>query len=58
MLRCIAVSVSREVPGIIDNIRMITKIGARHIHYAILLEIITDTHRHGNESGFSTTPAG
>jgi hypothetical protein len=37
---------------------MITKIGTRHIHYAILLEIITDTHRHGNESGFNPAAAG
>jgi hypothetical protein len=42
----------------IDEIGMITKIGARHIHYAILPEIITDTHGHGNESGFSPAAAG
>ena len=58
MLRCGVVSVSREVPRMIDEIGMITKIGARHIHCAILSEIVPNAHRDGNESGFNSTAPG
>jgi hypothetical protein len=36
---------------------MVTKIRARHIHCAILPEIIPDTHRHRNEGGFNPAAA-
>jgi hypothetical protein len=42
----------------IDEIGMVTKIRARHIHCAILSEIIANTHRHGNERGFNPAAAG
>jgi hypothetical protein len=58
MLRCVVVSVSREVPWMVDEIGMITKIGARHIHRAILPEIIPYAHRDGNEGGFNPAAAG
>jgi hypothetical protein len=58
MLWCIAPSVSREVPWMIDEIGMVTKIRARHINCAILPELVPNTHRDENESGFNTAPAG
>jgi hypothetical protein len=42
----------------IDEIAMIAKIRARHVHYSILPEIITNTHRHENERGFSPAATG
>jgi hypothetical protein len=42
----------------IDEIGMVTKIRARHVHYTILPEIIPNTYRHGNERGFNSAAAG
>ena len=58
MLRRIVVSVSREVPWMIDEIGMETKIRARHIHGAILPEIVSNTDCDGNERGFNPAAAG
>jgi hypothetical protein len=57
MLRCVTVSASREVAWMIDEIGVVTKIGARHIHDAILPEIVPNTHRDENEGGFNPAAA-
>ena len=57
MLWCTALSVLREVPWMINVIGVETKVRARHIHCAILPEIIPNTHRDGNERGFNAAAA-
>jgi hypothetical protein len=41
----------------INVIGVETKVRARHIHCAILPEIIPNTHRDGNERGFNAAAA-
>jgi hypothetical protein len=41
----------------INEIGVVTKIGARHIHDAILPEIVPNTHRDENEGGFNPAAA-
>src|SRR5438067_460504 len=55
MLGCIS---SREKLRMIDAIRKVTKVRAGHIHCTVLPEIILNTHRHRNESGFNAAAPG
>jgi hypothetical protein len=42
----------------IDEIGVVAKVRARHVHRTILPEIITNTHSHGKERGFNPAAAG
>jgi hypothetical protein len=57
MLRCVVVSVSREVRWVIDGIDMITKVRAGHIHRAVLPKFILNPHRYKNQRGINAAAA-